>query len=77
MKIEVLGPGCAKCEALFGRVKSLAARLEVECEIVKVTDIAEIVSRGIMMTPALVVDGEVRVVGKVPTEEQLEDLLDQ
>ena len=75
MKIEVLGPGCAKCEALFARVQSMKERLALDCEIVKVTDITEIVARGVMQTPALVVDGEVKAVGKVPTEDQLEDLL--
>jgi small redox-active disulfide protein 2 len=75
MKIEVLGPGCAKCEALYARVQVIRDRLGLQCEIVKVSDITEIVSRGVMQTPALVVDGEVKVVGKVPTEDQLENLL--
>lgn len=75
MKIEVLGPGCAKCETLHERVKDVAARLGVDCEITKVSDITDIVSRGIMMTPALIVDGEVKAAGKVPTEDQLEDLI--
>jgi small redox-active disulfide protein 2 len=76
MKIEVFGPGCAKCEALHQRVKEIAAKLQLDCEIVKITDITEIVSRGIIMTPAVLVDGEVKSAGKVPTEEQLEDLLE-
>ena len=75
MKIEVLGPGCAKCETLLARVKEVAARLEIDCEITKVSDITEMIARGIMMTPALVVDGEVKSVGKVPTADQLEDLI--
>lgn len=75
MKIEVLGPGCAKCEALYARVQTMKDRLGLDCEIVKVSDITEIVSRGVMQTPALIVDGEVKAVGKVPTEDQLEDLL--
>ena len=75
MKIEVLGPGCAKCESLHERVKEVAARLGVDCEITKVTDITEFISRGIMMTPALVVDGEVKAVGKVPSEEQLIEMI--
>jgi len=75
MKIEVLGPGCAKCEALYARVQALKDRLGIECDIAKVSDITEIVSRGVMSTPALVVDGEVKTAGKVPTEDQLENLL--
>lgn len=75
MKIEVLGPGCAKCEALYSRVQAMKDRLGLDCELVKVSDITEITSRGIMSTPALVVDGEVKSVGRVPTEDQLEDLL--
>jgi len=77
MKIEVLGPGCAKCEALYTRVQAMKERLGLDAELVKISDITEIVARGIMSTPALVVDGEVKSVGRVPTEEQLEDLLDQ
>lgn len=76
MKIEVLGPGCAKCEALYRRVQDLTAKLHVDCEIVKISDITEIVARGVMMTPALIVDGEVVAAGKVPTEAELEDLIE-
>ncbi len=75
MKIEVFGPGCAKCEALHERVRAVVAKLGVQCEVTKVTDITQIVSRGIMMTPALAVDGEVKAAGKVPSEEQLVEML--
>jgi small redox-active disulfide protein 2 len=75
MKIEVLGPGCSRCETLAKSVAETVARLGLDCEIAKVTDIAEIVARGVMLTPALVVDGEVLVSGKVPSGEQLEGWL--
>ena len=63
MKIEVLGSGCAKCRTLAENAKTAIEELGLDCEIVKVTDIDEIVSRGIMMTPALVVDGLVKTMG--------------
>jgi len=66
MKIEILGTGCPKCEAL---AKNVEATVE------KVTDIVEIANRGVMMTPALSVDGDIVLVGKVATVEELKGLL--
>jgi len=75
MKIEILGTGCPKCEALAKNVEAAARELGVDAEIVKVTDIVEIANRGVMMTPALSVDGDVKLVGKVATVAELESLL--
>lgn len=75
MKIEILGTGCPKCEALAKNVEAAVRELGIEAEIVKVTDIVEIANRGVMMTPALSVDGDVKLVGKVATVEQLRELL--
>ena len=75
MKIEVLGPGCAKCETLAANVQTAVSELNLDAEIVKITDIMEITSRGVMMTPALIVDGQVKVTGKVPSATELQAML--
>lgn len=75
MKIEILGTGCPKCVALAKNVEDAVRELGLEAEIVKVTDIVEIADRGVMMTPALSVDDEIKLVGKVATAEELKRLL--
>ena len=70
-KIQILGTGCPKCKALAQNAETAAKEMGVECQIEKVTDIKEIMRFGVMMTPALVVDGQVKVVGKVPSPEQI------
>lgn len=75
MRIEILGTGCPKCRALADAVTTVAAALQLQAEIVKVTDIDDIVSRGVMLTPALVIDGAVVAVGKVPSSDELKRLL--
>ena len=74
-KIEILGTGCPKCSKLAEEAESAARELGIEFEIEKVTDIQKIIGYGVMMTPALVVDGKVKVVGKVPPAEELKELL--
>ena len=71
MMIEVLGPGCAKCNKLETMVKATADKLGVACVIEHVRDINVIVQRGVMATPALVIDGKVVVTGRVPSEAEL------
>jgi small redox-active disulfide protein 2 len=71
MKIEIMGMGCAKCKTLEKNAREAASELGVEAEIVKVTDAAAIAEMGVMMTPALAVNGRVRSVGKVLTKEQV------
>ena len=75
MKIEVLGSGCAKCNALEAAAKAAADKLGLDYELVHVTEIAKFASYGVMITPALVVDGEVKVSGKVPGEAELTKML--
>ena len=65
MKIEILGPGCARCRTLAVNATTAIEQLGLECAIVKVTDINEITSRGVLMTPALVLDGAVKMMGRV------------
>lgn len=75
MRIEILGPGCAKCQTLAGNTETAVRELELDCEVVKITDIEEIIKRGIMMTPALIVDGAVKTVGKVTSVGEIKSLL--
>jgi len=75
MKIQVLGPGCPKCKKLAENAEAAAKALGVDYQLDKVTDIAQILSFGVMMTPALVVDGKVKMVGKVPSSEDIKALL--
>lgn len=65
MKIEVLGTGCAKCKTLYENVKKAVEESGSDAEVVKVEDIPSIVKYGVMSTPALVVDGQVKFSGKV------------
>ena len=73
--IQVLGTGCPKCRKLAENAEAAARDLGIDYELVKVTDINEIMKFGVMMTPALAVDGEVKVVGKVPEPEAIKPLL--
>lgn len=75
MKIEILGPGCPRCTALAAGVQAAVMRLGLDAEITKVTDITEISSRGVMVTPALVVDGQVKSSGKVLSPKEIEKML--
>lgn len=75
MKIEVLGSGCAKCTQLYDNVKKALALAGKEAEVTKVQDIPSIMKYGVMSTPALVIDGQVKFSGKVPTPEDLRNML--
>jgi len=75
MKIEILGSGCAKCKSVEKLVRNIVEELGIQADIVKVEDLQEIVNRGIMMTPAVFIDGEVKIVGRVPTADELKKLL--
>ncbi len=75
MKIEVLGTGCAKCNKLYEAAKEVVAAKGVQAEVSHVTDLGELMKRGVMLTPALAVDGEVKVSGRVPGTAELIKLL--
>ncbi|MBN2339396.1 MAG: TM0996/MTH895 family glutaredoxin-like protein [Acidobacteria bacterium] len=75
MKIQILGTGCPKCRKLAESAEEAARELGVEHEIEKVTEIDRIMAFGVMMTPALAVDGEVKAVGKVPSVEEIKKML--
>ncbi|HOL67299.1 MAG TPA: thioredoxin family protein [bacterium] len=74
-KIQILGTGCPKCKKLSENAEIAARELGLEYELVKVTNINDIMNFGVMMTPALAVDGEVKVSGKVPTVEEIKQML--
>lgn len=75
MKIEILGTGCAKCNALAETTKAAADKLGIDYELVKVTDLGRITAYGVMMTPALVIDGEVKLSGKTAGEAEVTTIL--
>lgn len=75
MRIQVLGPGCAKCKELTKRTESAMQQLGLEAAVEKVTDLTEIMKFGIMTTPALVIDGAVKIAGRVPTEAEIQTIL--
>jgi len=73
--IQILGTGCPKCERLAANAEEAIRRLGLAAEVVKVTDLMEITSYGVMMTPALAVDRRVKLVGKAASVEELVELL--
>ena len=75
MKIEILGTGCPKCKKLAQKVEETVRELNLDAAILKVTNIDEIMNYGVMMTPALAIDGEVRSAGKVPGKEEIKKIL--
>jgi small redox-active disulfide protein 2 len=74
-KLQILGTGCAKCTKLAEVTEAAATQLGLAYVLEKITDINRIVGFGVMMTPALAVDGVVKVVGKVPSVEELKKLI--
>lgn len=75
MKIEVLGTGCAKCKTLYENVKKAVEESGKDAEIIKVEDIPKIMAYGVMSTPALVIDGQVKFSGKVASVAEIIGLL--
>ena len=75
MKIQILGTGCPKCKKLAENAEAAAKALGLEYTIEKVTDINQIMAFGVMMTPALIIDGQVKVVGKAPSPDEIKKML--
>lgn len=71
MEIKVLGPGCPRCQQTEKNVKEVVAEVGVDAQVVKVTDAMEISNYGVFITPGVVVDGEVKSVGKIPDKEEI------
>ena len=75
MKIEVFGTGCAKCNRLEENVRKAVKEAGIKADIVKVSDMDKIIDRGIMLTPALAIDGEEVAVGRVPSVDEIKRML--
>ena len=75
MEIKVLGTGCPKCHKLEEETRAVATELGLDCTIEKIDQVQDIMAYGVMLTPALVVDGTVKVVGKVPSRAEIAQLL--
>jgi small redox-active disulfide protein 2 len=71
MKIEILGPGCARCRATEDNVRKALAELHVEADVVHVTDVREFAKRGVMLTPGVLIDGTLRSTGRIPSVEEI------
>jgi small redox-active disulfide protein 2 len=71
MEIKVLGPGCPKCEQTEKHVREAIQEAGIDASVVKVKDVMDIARHGVFMTPAVVVDGEVKAVGKVPSKDEI------
>ncbi|MGB9940514.1 thioredoxin family protein [Methanosarcina sp.] len=71
MKIEILGTGCSKCKKTKETIEKVLKQTGVEAEVIKVEDIEKIMSYGVMVTPAVVIDGDVKLAGKVPDEKDV------
>ena len=76
-KIEVMGTGCAKCNRLEKNVHKAVKEAGIQAEIKKIEDLNEIINRGVMMTPALFIDGEAMAVGKVPSVDEIKNMLNK
>jgi small redox-active disulfide protein 2 len=74
-KIEIIGTGCAKCNRLFANAEQAVKDLKIAADVIKVTDIDEIVNRGVMLTPALFINGESRAEGRVPDVNEIRNML--
>lgn len=77
MEIKVLGPGCARCKALESNVINALAEMGVAAEVEKVTAINKITDYGVMMTPGLVINGKVKVFGRVPDKEEIKKWINE
>jgi small redox-active disulfide protein 2 len=75
MKVEIMGPGCPRCETTEKNARQAVANLGLEAEVEHIYDVKEYARRGVVLTPAVVVDGEVKVSGRVPTIDEIEALL--
>jgi len=75
VKIEVLGTGCAKCKSLLKNVEKAVQESGIQAEVVKVDNIKEIMDRGVMMTPALYIDGKSMMVGRTATVDEIKKML--
>lgn len=77
MEIKVLGPGCQKCKTLDAMVREIIAELNIQANVEKVEEIPKIVQYGVMLTPALVINGKVKLSGKLPSKADLKKMIEE
>jgi small redox-active disulfide protein 2 len=77
MEIKILGPGCKRCETTMQNVMNAVAEAGINANVEKITDTLEIAKHGVFGTPAVVVDGKVKSVGKIPTKEEIKGWIKQ
>jgi len=77
MKIEIFGSGCTKCKSTEKIVRNIVEELGIQADIIKVEDLQEIVNRGVMMTPAVFIDGKSKIVGRIPSANELRKLFEK
>ncbi|TEB05075.1 hypothetical protein Psch_03838 [Pelotomaculum schinkii] len=77
MEIKVLGTGCAKCKELHKRVTELNSEMGIEADVKKVEKMDDIIAAGIMITPALIINGKIKAVGKVPGKDALKKYIEE
>ena len=75
MKVQILGTGCPKCKKLTENAQAAIQEMGLDCDVEKITDVNEIMKFGVMMTPALAVDGQVKSVGKVASPDEIKKML--
>ena len=75
MKIEIYGSGCAKCKKTEEIVRQAVKELNIKAEISKIEDLQKIIDKGIMMTPAVAIDGEIKILGRVPSTQDVKKIL--
>lgn len=75
MEVKVLGAGCAKCKTTYRAIEKVVEKNGLDVKLTKVEDIAEIINSGVMATPAVTVDGEVKIKGRVPSENEIKRIL--
>jgi small redox-active disulfide protein 2 len=75
MKIEILGTGCPKCQKLYENTEAALEKTGITAELIKVTKLSDITNYGVMMTPALVIDGDIKAMGKIPSADEISSWL--
>ncbi len=76
MRIEILGMGCPKCKKLYENAQTAVKEMNVQAEVVKVQDIQKITDYGLMATPAIAIDGEVKAAGRIPAPDEIKKWLE-
>ncbi|MEO0136783.1 MAG: thioredoxin family protein [candidate division WOR-3 bacterium] len=77
LNIKILGPGCPRCQEVEKRIKEVLEEMKIEANIEKITDLKKIMEYKIMATPGLVINGKVKISGKIPAKSQIKEWIDE